>query len=612
MGVEKVHYSIKPSDPFAHLFTIRCTLGEPANSGQQFRMPAWIPGSYMIRDFARNVGVVRAFSGTREIPIKKVDKSTWEAAVCDGPLTIEYDVYAWDLSVRAAHVDQTHAYFNGTSVFMAPLGLESEPCTVDLLEPEVAGSENWRVATTLKEAGAERYGFGRYAAENYEELIDHPVEMADFSLVSFDACGVSHDFVLTGRHRADLERIAVDLKKICEYQIRFFGSSAPMERYVFITWVVGSGYGGLEHRSSSSLLCSRDSLPLKKDRGRVSDNYRNFLGLCSHEYFHTWNVKRIRPAAFLPYQLNSEAHTELLWAFEGITSYYDDLTLLETGLINVESYLELIGQTLTRIYRSQGRFKQTVSESSFDAWTKFYKQDENAVNAIISYYAKGSIIALGLDLLLRKLTGNRRSLQTVMGLLWERNGQQRLGLGEQDIEKIVLEVAAAGEPDIESQRIGEAITEYFDVCLRSTEDFELAPLLENFGVKLNLRTAASQKDRGGKALDTNNQNRPTLDAGFVACKGGVRLTNVVQGGAAHGGGLSAGDVIIAIDNLRVDSGHLEGILDSYLPGDTILFHAFRRDELMGFRVTLRACEADTCYLTVSCEEKLKAWLVAGG
>ena len=398
---ESIRYHIVPASPEAHLFEVELTVERPHPDGQLLSLPAWIPGSYMIRDFARNVVWLKAFCDDAPVGVSKVDKQTWRCAPCAGALTLRYQVYAWDLSVRSAHLDTTHGYFNGTSVFLAVHGQEQSPCAVEIAPPHGDTYKDWRVATTLALDGAALWGFGRYRADDYDALIDHPVEMGRFDIVEFEACGVPHAMTLTGHHRADQARLARDLQRICEYHIRLFGEPAPVQRYLFQVMITGDGYGGLEHRSSTSLLCSRDDLP-RADQDEVSDGYRSFLGLCSHEYFHTWNVKRIKPAAFVPYDLSREAHTTLLWAFEGFTAYYDDLALARTGLISRSSYLELLGQTITRVLRGSGRLKQPVADSSFDTWTKFYKQDENAPNAIVSYYTKGSLVALTLDLLIRR------------------------------------------------------------------------------------------------------------------------------------------------------------------------------------------------------------------
>ncbi|MBY0445394.1 MAG: peptidase M61, partial [Burkholderiales bacterium] len=339
------------------------------------------------------------------------------AAVVNAPLEIHYSVYAWDLSVRGAYLDQTRGFFNGTSVFLAVQGQENALCNVEIIAPEGKQYKNWKVATTLATHHTKQGQFGAYQAANYDELIDHPVEMGEFSQISFKACGIPHDIVIAGRHNADLKRLKKDLKQICEYQIKLFGEPAPFDRYVFMTMAVGDGYGGLEHRSSTALMCNRDDLPLAHET-QIKTGYRQFLGLCSHEYFHSWNVKRIKPAAYAPYDLKQENYTRLLWAFEGITSYYDDLTLVRTGLISQQEYLDLLAQTISGVERGNGRTKQSLADSSFDTWVKFYRQDENSPNSLVSYYTKGALVALCLDLLIRQQTAGQKSLDDVMRLLY--------------------------------------------------------------------------------------------------------------------------------------------------------------------------------------------------
>ncbi len=293
---------------------------------------------------------------------------------------------------------------------------------MEIVAPEGPAYRAWRVATTLPSAGAAPWGFGAYRAANYDELIDHPVEMADFLVASFEAGGATHDVAITGKVNVDLDRLTTDLARICQWQVDLFGGArgcrAPFDRYLFQVAAVGDGYGGLEHRSSTSLCCKRDELPAPGMEG-VTDDYRSFLGLASHEYFHSWNVKRIKPAAFVPYDLARESYTRQLWAFEGITSYYDDLALVRCGVIDAGSYLELLGQTITGVLRTPGRHVQSVADSSFDAWIKFYRRDENAPNAVVSYYAKGALVALALDLTLRDAGA---SLDDLMRLLWQRHG----------------------------------------------------------------------------------------------------------------------------------------------------------------------------------------------
>ena len=333
-----IRYRIAPVDPNAHLYEVSVTVEDPDPEGQRFLLPTWIPGSYLIREFARHFVSVRAECAGMPLPILKVAKNLWQADPCRGPITVIAHVYAFDLSVRTAYLDETRGYFNGPAVFLCPEGREAAECWVEIAPPPGREPSAWRVATTMPRATAVEHGFGLYRAANYDELIDHPVETGVFDFAHFAAGGVPHEIAITGRHDADLPRLARDLARICQWQIDLFGD-APFERYLFQVTAVGEGYGGLEHRSSTSLLCRRDELPHAAN-AEIDDDYLSFLGLASHEYFHSWNVKRIKPAAFVPYDLSREAYTRQLWAFEGLTSYYDDLALVRCALIDAERYLE--------------------------------------------------------------------------------------------------------------------------------------------------------------------------------------------------------------------------------------------------------------------------------
>ncbi len=405
-------YSIWPKDPAAHLYEVSLTVEKPDPKGQVFEMPAWIPGSYMIRDYARHVVGIRAESDGVSLAVHKLDKSRWKTEPSDRAVTLVLEIYAHDDSVRGAHLDTTHAYFNGPCVFPAVAGQEDTECSVEILPADLAESKHWRVATSMNRAGAAEYGFGTYVASDYDELIDHPVEIGNLSIGEFQAGDVPHVIAIRGNTKADMARLCHDLETLCSFHMEMLGKPADLDRYVFLLHAPGKGYGGLEHRWSTSLVSNRDSLPIRGEDG-VSPEYRTLLGLISHEYFHLWNVKRMKPAVFTPYDLSAETHTGLLWVFEGITSYYDDLALVRSGLIPETEYLELLGQTISRVIRGQGRRRQSVAESSFDAWTKFYKQDANAGNAIVSYYAKGALIALALDLKLRSETEGRSSPDAV-------------------------------------------------------------------------------------------------------------------------------------------------------------------------------------------------------
>ncbi|HWD35219.1 MAG TPA: peptidase M61, partial [Casimicrobiaceae bacterium] len=482
-----MHYEIAAHDVHAHLFEVRCTVPRPAPDGQCFRLPAWIPGSYLIREFARQFSAVRAEAGGAPIAIHKVSKDTWRSAPTSPPLTVIALVYAFDLSVRTAYLDATRGYFNGPAVFLCPDGHEREACTLDIVPPEGDAYARWRVATTLAAETVDARGFGRYRAASYDDLIDHPVEIADFIEVAFAARGVPHAVALTGRVDIDRDRLARDLQRVCEAHIELFGGSAPFERYLFQVMAVGDGYGGLEHRDSASLLCRRDELP-RPGLVAPNDEYVNFLGLASHEYFHAWNVKRIKPAAFAPYDLSRENYTRELWAYEGITSYYDDLALVRSGVIEPARYLELVARTITTVLRMPGRRRQSLADASFDAWIKFYRPDENSPNATVSYYTKGALVALALDLTLR--SEDDTSLDDVMRSLWSRFGARGIGVPEGEIERVASELG------------GDAVRDIFARCVHGTEDPPLDRLLAAFGVELHLRAAASGNDRGGKPAST--------------------------------------------------------------------------------------------------------------
>jgi predicted metalloprotease with PDZ domain len=583
-----IHYTIRPSDPHAHLFEVTLRIADPDRAGQRLRLPVWIPGSYMIREFARHLEGVAARLGSRSVKIRKENKNTW---LCDrlgeaapDPLEVTYRVYAWDLSVRAAHLDASHGFFNGTSVFLAVAGREAEACSVDILPPDGDSYSRWRVATTLPVArgagGARLLGFGRYEAHDYDELIDHPVEMGTFELGSFVVGGCRHEIALTGRTDVDFDRLTRDLKPICRAQIALFEPKrrrAPVDRYLFLTMAVGDGYGGLEHRASTALLCSRQSLPYSGMAG-VPEAYQTFLGLASHEYFHTWNVKRIKPARFEPYDLQQENYTSLLWIFEGFTSYYDDLILRRAGTITTEAYLRTLQRAIRSVQAAPGRRLQSVAESSFDAWIKYYRQDENTPNAVVSYYVKGSLVALCLDLTIRAMTRSRRSLDDVMRLLWQRYGMAGrgkavagsgaaagpggLGLGEEEFPELLQEATGL---DLSAQIARWAY---------GTAELPLAECLKPFGISVG-------REAAGEALSWLGA-RTTLQHSDMV------IQHTLRDGPAARAGLSAGDRLVAVDGLRCDEASMKAVLARRKPGSAVRVHAFRRDELIEVTVVLAA------------------------
>jgi len=571
-------YTVELFNPQAHLFRVTLIVPAPAAAGETLSLPVWIPGSYMIREFAKNIVEIRATQGGNPVALDKLNKHSWRTAKLDPKQTLEVQtvVYAWDLSVRCAHLDITHGFFNGTQLFLAVAGRENVQHRIEIIRPEGDAYAKWKVATTLASAGAgrkgiDKAGFGKRLAQDYDELIDHPVEIGDFVSVKFEAAGVPHEMVITGRVCFDAKRLAEDLKRICENVIGVFDKKPPFSSYLFMTMAVGDGYGGLEHRASTALICSRNDLPAPGAE-KMDEAYRTFLGLCSHEYFHAWNVKRIKPAAFVPYRLHEENYTKLLWVFEGFTSYYDDLALIRSGRITETEYLGLLAKTVTAVERNAGRLKQSVAESSFDAWTKYYRQDENSPNAIVSYYQKGSLVALGLDLTIRTKTGGKHSLDDVMRHLWRHYGEGSAGLPE------------GAMPDIIKTATGVDVRKEITRWAEGTEDVPLARLLKPFGIYL-------ARKAGARATGLGIRTR--------AEGGSLRLSHVLDGGSAQAVGLSAGDELVALNGLRVTASNLETLLARHLPGSLLDVLAFRRDELLRFNVPLRAPAVEECELQVA-------------
>jgi predicted metalloprotease with PDZ domain len=340
--------------------------------------------------------------------------------------------------------------------------------------------------------------------------------------------------------------------------------AAPFERYLFLTLAVDDGYGGLEHRASTALICKRADLPFIGMKA-ATEGYRTFLGLASHEYFHAWNVKRIRPAPFVGYDLTRENYTRLLWAFEGFTSYYDDLLLARSRLISEQQYLDGLAKTMTTVLQRSSRFKQSVADSSFDAWIKYYRQDENAPNAVVSYYQKGALIALALDLTIRTRSRGRRSLDDVMRWLWKtyRNaGADYAGVSEHEIGVAI------------EQATGLQLREQLAQWTETTADPDYAALLAAVGVTCAIKPAVDEPRFALLGIKTK------------AAGSDCQIVHVFDGGPAQACGLSAHDTLVAIDGLRVTPGNIDGLLARYAAGDSIEVLAFRRDELMRFDVRL--------------------------
>lgn len=575
-----IAYRVLLDDPGTHEFVIELRVSCMADSHVDLALPAWIPGSYMIRDFARNLMDMQRLDGG-PAP-RKLDKQRWRIDGINGDFSLRYRVYALDLSVRSAYFDDTRAYFNGTCLFLRLEGWDDQEIMLELVAPEWPGAEDWAVATTLPAAGTDARGFGCYRAENYAQLIDHPAEIGRFERVAFAVEAIPHEMIFVDAHGADIRRVAADVAPICAEHAAMFGE-LPIQRYQFQTLATRDGYGGLEHRDSTSLICKRSDLPWPGTGDAIDKGYRQYLALCSHEYFHLWNVKRIRPALFAEADLSCEVHSELLWAFEGITSYYDELALTRAGVIDRDAYLDMLAPSITRYYRNAGRHRQSVAESSFDAWTRFYKQDENAPNAIVSYYNKGALVAFGLDRLLRVRSDDELCLDDLMRRLWQEYGRPGRGLPERFIER-----------EIEAL-LGESVEDYFARYIYGTEELPLAEWFADFGVGLQLRPAASLEDAGGHVEQPAKEPRgqAVFGARLRERDGWVRVEQVFAGGAAARAGVTPGDLLVAIDGERCTLSNVDELLRRHALEGEAKLTLFRRDLLREVILPVLAAPRDT-------------------
>lgn len=582
-----IHYTLRAPNPASHLIDVTLTIPEPDPDGQRLSMPVWIPGSYLVRDYARHVVQISATANGEAVAISPLDKASWQAARASGALTVTYTVYAWDRSVRGAHLDENHWYFNGPCVCLEVAGHADGEYTIDIEQPPIANSKSWQVATSMRPQDVDGRGFGRYTARSYDELIDQPVEIAKQLELKFEAAGVPHQFFIRGALAFDEARFVTDVRAICDEHHALLGTPEDFDRYVFLADASARGYGGLEHEHSTSLAISRSALPIE-GRDELSDDYRKLLGLISHEYFHLWNVKRLRPAVFSPYEFTKEHHTELLWVFEGITSYYDDLGLIRAGVIDETSYLELLAQQITRVLRVPGRNVQSVAESSFYAWTKLYQRNENSDNTMISYYTKGSIVALALDLTLR--SRGDLPLDELMRHAWSRYAIEQNGMPERAIEKLLVDHAQSD------------YSEFFERYVYGAEDPDFKTLFAHVGIDFMLRAQENESDLGGRDARISEHKvwwgMTTRKLGH-----GIKLTKVRNGSPAEAAGLAPDDLLIALNGLRLTSASFADLSARFSPGETVTLKYFRDDILYETALTFSAAPADRCFLRTNDDQQ---------
>jgi predicted metalloprotease with PDZ domain len=533
----------------------------------------WTPGSYLVREHQRHVdGLWARDERGRKLDVRKSDKHTWRVA-CGGSARVHvgYRLGCFELTVRTNHVDATHGFVNPAAAFAFVVGRENEPCDVKLdLPPE------WRAWVALPEHD------GVVRAADYDELADSPFELGPLSthaVHAFTAQGVPHELVVWGRGDFDARKAIPDFVKIIDAEAALFGGLPYSEKYLFILHLNDKSRGGLEHRRSCALIATRFTFSQRLA-------YEDFLQLVAHEFFHLWNVKRLRPAAFTPYDWSRENHTALLWAMEGLTSTYEVVALRRAGLISAERFLEIWAERITQLLRTPGRLRTPLAEASFDAWIKHYRPDESTANTTVSYYLKGSIVGFLLDLELRKRTGGLRSLDDVMRLLYERHGRAP-GLPEDGVERVALELLEPGQ--------AQGLRVFFEAALRRTDELDVAGALEAVGLKPLLHAAEGDSDKGSVEADpadapTGESARAWLGANLRERSGALEVNSVIDGSPAQRAGLAAGDEIVALDGLRSE---LKQRLARAPAQQPLRLSVFRLDELVEVQVALAPAPRDT-------------------
>lgn len=586
--MNSVRYQVQISDISAHQLRVELRF-IPSASQHELSLPAWIPGSYMIRNFARHIMQISARDTSGELALQQLDKQRWNLACRQQEVTVSYLIYANDLSVRAAYLDDETAILNPACLCLAVSEQTHYPQQFELLRPEFHVTENWRVATALPRAeGTALLDFGIYQATDYQQLIDSPLLVGLFTVQQFAVDGVPHYLVVSSQNHYDSERLLADTEQLCQAQRAVFGGLPDdLHHYWFLLWITEHGYGGLEHKDSTLLLCSRHDLPARQMTA-PDDAYQTLLGLISHEYFHTWWVKRLKPAPFHAYQLSQEQYTPQLWLYEGFTSYFDDLALIKSGRISQQAYLTALEQLVTRVTRNPSDSRQSLSDSSFNAWTKYYLQDENAPNSIVSYYAKGALVALAVE---AELQANNKDLSRFCRDFY----QHYLATGTAD-RSFFDALSAAG----------------FKALAAQVEDWvyraQPLPLAESFaklGLTLSWRSPQHFDDTHG----TQQQNAPaTLGCSLKTQNGLVTVQQLYLDTAGHQAGLMAGDQLLAIAGYKITDKSLPQLLKRLPYGSEQPLTIFRKDRLLTLPLTLQAGKAQVAMLSVADDAKLQRWL----
>lgn len=555
-GPMMLSYVLSFPQPHTHLYEVTLTINNVATSQLDLSLPTWTPGSYLQREYARHVQDFSVSDDSGQLRWQKVDKATWRveaAAANDKPKTIraKYRVYANELFTQTSHLDATHAYFNGATLFMYVLSAKDQPHRLKIVAPD-----GWRVTSPLALAPE---ADGYFTAPSYDVLIDSPTEVGTHKLLEFAVRGKTHRVAIWGEFEFDENKLKDDLSKIVEEGAKLFGG-LPYDQYVFLVHVQPGIGGGTEHLNANVSQTRPDAFKSLR-------SYKGFLGLESHEYFHCWNVKRIRPLALGPFDYQHENYTRALWVSEGITSYYGDLILRRAGLSSSDEYLAGLSGLLAGYEQQPGRFIQSAESASFDAWIKHYRPDENSPNTVMSYYTKGEILGFLFDVEIRSLTAGAKSLDDVMRMLLENHGLPKPGFTDAEL-KATFEKAA-----------GTDLTTFWNRYVSGNDEIDFGAYFNKVGLRLEKGYQLGTQNAASKTAKPGTlglRTRPQNDRAVVA--------NVLVGLPAYEGGINTGDELIAIDGKRIDTLNVAERLNDLRAGQRVTVSVFRREKMMNFEL----------------------------
>lgn len=549
---EPISYTLRFPAPQTHYVEVEALVPTDGLPEIELMMAVWTPGSYMVREFSRNVEDVTAMTAGGEpgepLPIFKTSKNRWRVETRGEPrVALRYRVYAREMSVRTNFVDEGFAILNGAPTFLTLAGGSQRPHEVRVVLPP-----QWR-ASVCPLPGTDNV----YRAPDFDTLVDSPIYAGNAPVYRFEVDGRPHFLVNEGEGAVwDGPRSAADTERIVREQAALWGG-VPYDRYVFFNLITEAG-GGLEHRNGCVLMTSRW-------KSRTRDGYRDWLELVSHELFHAWNVKRLRPAELGPFDYEGEVYTRSLWFAEGSTSYYDALLIHRAGLSSRDEYFKRLSKEIEALQTTPGRLVQPLEESSFDAWIKYYRRDENTVNTGISYYTKGSVVSFLLDARIRQATGGRRSLDDALRLAWRRYSGER-GFQREELRAVISEVAGSDQDA------------WLTRALETTEELDYEPALAWYGLRF---VESEEGDEKGKKED----KQPEEPAGWLGVDTEVQLgrltvTQVRRGTPAYEAGLNVGDEIVGLGDYRVPPEGWEERLKAYRPGQKETLLVARRERLM--------------------------------